>query len=318
MDIQYLLFLQGIRDAAGGILTPVMLIISHLATIGAGVLCVVLFWGIDREMGYWVIINSMLSFLANNLIKLTACVYRPWIRDARIEPPERALRTATGYSFPSGHTQFAASSYGSLAQRCGRGRKVLYGFCAAMIFLAAFSRNYLGVHTPQDVIVAILCSFAIIKFCAVMESKVRENPALLDKLLLACCVIAVLCAVYFHFKSYPMDYEDGRLIVDPQEMKADGYSSVGAVLGTMIGMMLEKRFVRFRTDGPVWRRVIRVLVGLIVPAAAYLLGRNPLYALIGKDTGHLVLFAFLTLYAVWIYPAIFTAVRKRFIKEEIS
>ena len=57
MDIQYLLFLQGIRDAAGGILTPVMLIISHLATIGAGVLCVVLFWGIDREMGYWVIIN---------------------------------------------------------------------------------------------------------------------------------------------------------------------------------------------------------------------------------------------------------------------
>ena len=51
MDIQYLLFLQGIRDAAGGILTPVMLIISHLATIGAGVLCVVLFWGIDREMG---------------------------------------------------------------------------------------------------------------------------------------------------------------------------------------------------------------------------------------------------------------------------
>ena len=171
-------------------MTPVMLIISHLATIGAGVLCVVLFWGIDREMGYWVIIN--------NLIKLTACVYRPWIRDARIEPPERALRTATGYSFPSGHTQFAASSYGSLAQRCGRGRKVLYGFCAAMIFLAAFSRNYLGVHTPQDVIVAILCSFAIIKFCAVMESKVRENPALLDKLLLACCVIAVLCAVYFH------------------------------------------------------------------------------------------------------------------------
>ena len=151
-----------------------------------------------------------------------------------------------------------------------------------------------------------------------MESKVRENPALLDKLLLACCVIAVLCAVYFHFKSYPMDYEDGRLIVNPQEMKADGYSSVGAVLGTMIGMMLEKRFVRFRTDGPVWRRVIRVLAGLIVPAAAYLLGRNPLYALIGKDTGHLVLFAFLTLYAVWIYPAIFTAVRKRFIKEEIS
>ena len=299
-------------------MTPVMLIISHLATIGAGVLCVVLFWGIDREMGYWVIINSMLGFLVNNVIKLTACIYRPWIRDPRILPPERALKTATGYSFPSGHTQFAASSYGSLAQRYVKERRALCTFCSVMIFLAAFSRNYLGVHTPQDVIVAILCSLAIIKACAVMEKRIRSDPALLDKALLAICVIAVLCAVYFHFKSYPMDYEDGRLIVDPREMKADGYSSVGAVLGTMIGMMLEKRFVRFRTDGPVWRRGIRVLAGLTVPAAAYLLGRQPLYTLIGRDAGHLVLFAFLTLYAVWIYPAVFTAVRKRFIKEEIS
>ena len=297
-------------------MTPVMLLMSHLATIGAGVVCVVVFWGIDRETGYWVIINSMLSFLANNVIKLTACVYRPWIRNARIEPPERALRTATGYSFPSGHTQFAASSYGSLAQRCGRDRKVLYVFCGAMIFFAAFSRNYLGVHTPQDVIVAILCSFVIIKICAVIESKIRKDPSLLDKALLAACAAAILCAVYFHYKSYPMDYEDGRLIVDPREMRADGYSSVGAVLGTMIGMLLEKRYVRFRTDGPVLRRVIRVLAGLIVPAAVYLLGRLPLYDMFGRDTGHLVLFAFLTLYAVWIYPAIFTAVRKRFITEE--
>ena len=142
--------------------------------------------------------SSGLGFLVNNVIKLTACIYRPWIRDPRILPPERALKTATGYSFPSGHTQFAASSYGSLAQRYVKERRALCTLCSVMIFLAAFSRNYLGVHTPQDVIVAILCSLAIIKACAVMESKVRENPALLDKLLLACCVIAVLCAVYFH------------------------------------------------------------------------------------------------------------------------
>jgi len=62
MDIQYLLFLQNIRNAAGGVLTPIMLMISHLATIGAGVLCVVIYWGIDRETGAWVIINTMLGF----------------------------------------------------------------------------------------------------------------------------------------------------------------------------------------------------------------------------------------------------------------
>ena len=71
-------------------MTPVMLIISHLATIGAGVLCVVLFWGIDREMGYWVIINSMLGFLVNNVIKPFPAATRssrlphtdPWRKDA--------------------------------------------------------------------------------------------------------------------------------------------------------------------------------------------------------------------------------------------
>lgn len=311
MDIQYLLFLQNIRNAAGGVLTPIMLMISHLATIGAGVLCVVIYWWIDRETGAWVIINTMLGFLTNNLLKLTACVYRPWIRDPRIVPPEAALRTATGYSFPSGHTQFAASSFGSLAQRCGRERKALYGFCGAMIVLSAFSRNYLGVHTPQDVIVAILCSFVIIKIGVVVESKIQKNPSLLTVVFLTSCAAAIACAVYFHFKSYPMNYEDGHLIVDPGAMKADGYSSVGAVLGTMAGMMLEKRFVQFRTDGPVFYGVIRVLMGLPAPAAAYLFCRRPLYYAVGVDRGHLILFALIALYAMWIYPAIFTAVRKR-------
>ena len=108
-----------------------------------------------------------------------------------------------------------------------------------------------------------------------------------------------------------MNYEDGHLIVDPGAMKADGYSSVGAVLGTMAGMMLEKRFVQFRTDGPVFYRVIRVLMGLPAPAAAYLFCRRPLYYAVGVDRGHLILFALIALYAMWIYPAIFTAVRKR-------
>lgn len=37
-------------------------------------------------------------------IMLTACVYHHWIRGGRILPAADSIRTAAGYSFPSGHT----------------------------------------------------------------------------------------------------------------------------------------------------------------------------------------------------------------------
>jgi membrane-associated phospholipid phosphatase len=60
------------------------------------------------------------------------------------------LHTAGGYAFPSGHTQGAASFWTALMISVKK--KGIYGFGSAAIVLVAFSRMYLGVHWPTDVI----------------------------------------------------------------------------------------------------------------------------------------------------------------------
>lgn len=98
----------------------------------------------------------------NQFLKNTFCVYRPWIRDSRIEPVSGAKSGATGYSFPSGHTASSTGVYGSLGIFCRKNYKLISIFSFILIFLIMFSRNWLGVHTPQDVIVAFLCGFVLI------------------------------------------------------------------------------------------------------------------------------------------------------------
>src|SRR5699024_12568756 len=98
MDIQYLLLLQQLRDAAGALLTPLMQLVSDLAasavTIGAAAF---VFWAVDRHFGGLLMLNYVGSSLLVQVAKLTACGYRPWVRDPRGEPAAAAPRDATGH-----------------------------------------------------------------------------------------------------------------------------------------------------------------------------------------------------------------------------
>jgi undecaprenyl-diphosphatase len=64
----------------------------------------------------------------------------------------------TSYSFPSGHTLFATTFFGGLAVllwprlRHPTARVLVWLACSALILLIGFSRVYLGVHYPSDVL----------------------------------------------------------------------------------------------------------------------------------------------------------------------
>jgi len=153
IDIQCLLWLQDLRNALGGTLDEVFNGISKAAVVVMTLLPYLLFWAVDRKWGYRVMANLWCGEIANGILKLTVCAYRPWIRSDAIEPAGDSKVMATGYSFPSVHTMCATATYGSVYALVRKKTRWLAVLCAVMIALTMFSRIFLGVHTPQDVLV---------------------------------------------------------------------------------------------------------------------------------------------------------------------
>lgn len=239
----------------------------------------------------------------NVLIKLTACVYRPWIRDVRILPAGDSIKTATGYSFPSGHTAIGTSIYGGLAINFWK-QKWLVWLCVLAILLTGFSRNYLGVHTPQDVLVGLLVGVGSIWLTYKGFTYIEKHPEQENKLLLGVIIFVIVSLIYITYKSYPLDYMDGKPLMDPQRMIRNGYRNFGGLFAFCIGRFVEKRWIKFQATGLTVKGVFWGLIGLL-----------PLYWMmqslsgvmvnwLGPNTGRFVASGLWVFYIVAFYPFI--------------
>ena len=265
MDIEYLLWLQKIRESTGGMLDGFFELISDMVlNVAVYIVIAMIYWCVSKKVGIMFAMNIGVGNFVTQILKNTFCVYRPWIRDARIIPAGDAIETATGYSFPSGHTQVATSEFGSLAiwQKKSKGIVI---FSAIMILLVMISRNYLGVHTPQDVIISFIITSAVI--CAnlfilswVDKGKNRDIIFLLAGM--AVCIGAFLFNV---LKAYPMDMgADGKPLVDSAEMIMEGGVGIGCAMGFLLGWFIDRRFVRYEVPATLKRKIWVFIVGAIV------------------------------------------------------
>ena len=312
MDIQYLLLLQQLREAAGSLLTPLMQLVSDLAassvTIGAAAF---VFWAVDRHFGGFLMLNYVGSSLLVQVAKLTACVYRPWVRDARLHPAAAALETATGYSFPSGHTQSAAAIYGSVGLWYGRKRRWLAVLMVVMILLTAFSRNYLGVHTPQDVLAGMALTGGYLWLNGKVAARLERQPNF-DKTVAAVGTAAALAAVvWFSCKSYPLDYVDGALLVDPEAMMEDGFMAAGMVFGFYPGWLIERRWLRFSTAQRSAGQYLLAAAALVPMLLIYKLLPGLLAGLTGPLWAEFLSCALLAFYVMALVPALICRLQKR-------
>ena len=208
-------------------------------------------------MTVWGVTNAL-----NAAIKLTVCCYRPWIRDPRVVPAGDAITTATGYSFPSGHSVWSSSLYGSTAYYCSRKRLTILSVllvCAAL--LTGFSRNFLGVHTPQDVIVGMSEGFIMTFLIAKAYRYTDEHPESMDKFLLGGAVLAAAGMVYIMVKPYPMTYVDGALLVDPVKMRYDGLQDISALIMVMAAVYVDKKWIQYQPVEMKGPQIVIVIAG---------------------------------------------------------
>ena len=270
MDIEYLLFLQNFRNSINDALTPFMENVSLFAIIYIILLPVFVYWCLNRRTELFTLFALNISWTVNAVARLTCCVYRPWIRDARIIPAGNAIATAGGYSFPGGHTMMSGPVYGGLAVYT-RNRKRLCSLFVIALLVTGFSRNYLGVHTPQDVVFGLILSVLALYISDRLLSFMERNPEKGNILLPVLFVTGVASLVYVNVKSYPTDYVDGKLLVDPKKMTLDAWGDIGGFLAFIPAYYIEKRFVKFSAAGFNFNGVILSVIGLI-PLALMIYG----------------------------------------------
>ena len=147
--MEFLYFLENLRTPFGDAFFS---LITHFGEetlfIVAGLL---VFWCVNKMEGYYLLIVGLTGTVINQFLKLWFRIPRPWVRDPNFTIVESARAEATGYSFPSGHTQSALGTFGSIA-RWNKEAWVRIA-CLAVCVLVPLSRMWLGVHTPADVLV---------------------------------------------------------------------------------------------------------------------------------------------------------------------
>lgn len=316
-QIEYLLLLQNFREITGGVLDNFFLFITSCGEITIpALLMALIYWCIDSKIGTYLFFNWSMGTVACQFLKTLGCIYRPWILDNRIHPIDSAIKMANGYSFPSGHSQTAISVYGGMAKSFSN--KFLKAFLVILVLLIAFSRNYIGVHTPQDVIVALLLGFVLLFLIDKMMKWVDGGKNRDIWVILGVILSAIALLIYEEFKVYPMDYLNGELLVDPEKMRLSSFPKIGLYFGVFGGWFGTRRFIKFNAKiGTVKEKIVRFIVG------ATILG------IISAQTTHLVgaegvlkyCAAFVSFgsgfFTMAIYPALIVYVRKNLLKKEI-
>lgn len=310
MDFDYLLWLQGMREGSHPLLQAFF---TFLGTNACFVLvlfipCIV-YWCIDKRKGMVSILAYGMSAVCNQVIKNTVCRYRPWVLDARMRPDPEAIPGATGYSFPSGHSQTTSSLLCSLGYEWRDTKRWVGVAAVAFSLLMGFSRNFLGVHTPQDVALGLLEGLLFVYPAHLLVAWVVDAPEDSGRDLRFLAIVAVAVTAYLAYvtlKPYPMDYEGGRLVVDPAPMLIDCYKTAGSLLGIALGWVVERRWVRFEVEGVgLAEGLCRFLVGLACFGVAYGLLGHLAMALLPESFGELAKHAFTFFGAMAVAPASF-------------
>ncbi len=221
------------------------------------VLAIFFFWCVNKREGYFILITGLVGTLINQMAKLLFRIPRPWVLDPDFEIVESAREEATGYSFPSGHTQNIAGTYGAISAHNPKRWKT--ALCVTIILLVAFSRMYLGVHTPLDVIVSLIVALLLIlalRPCFATEESFKKT---MPWIVIGSVVLSI------GFLAYVLGLS-GVSFLDPHNYQS-GLKNACTLLGCTAGLVLvhfiDSKFVNFETGARWYAQIIKLAGGLI-------------------------------------------------------
>lgn len=295
--MEFLYLLESIRnpvcDAIVGILTYLGDEIAFLAT------ALVVFWCFSKHRGYYLMSVGFCGVIVNQTLKLIFRIPRPWVLDPEFNAVESAKPAATGYSFPSGHTQNATCTFGGLA----RGAKKTWAriVLVAIVVLVAFSRMYLGVHTPKDVIVSLIIGavlvFALYPLFEYAQKNEKVYYIIFGSFFLITLAYLAFTQIYPNFVELEAEHVGSAV--------KNAATILGAVAGILISFPIERKFVKFDEKATLLGQIVKVAVGLVLVLAI----KEGLKVLFGGSDEMLVLravrYCAIVVFSACVYPLTF-------------
>ena len=264
------------------------------------VAAIIVFWCLNKSCGYYMMTVGFAGTIINQFLKLWFRIPRPWVKDPNFTIVESARAEATGYSFPSGHTQNAFAVFGAPARFFkNTALRIIF---ILLIALTAFSRMYVGVHTPLDVgvslIVGTILVFVIYPFFRDMDKSPKKVYIIFGIFI----VLAAAFVAFVELYDFPADID--------AENYASGLKNAYMILFCAIGLMLtffiDTKYVRFPTQAVWWAQIIKVVVGLAILLALKSVLKAPLLALFGgHSVAHGVRYFIVILFAGIVWPMTF-------------
>ena len=293
--MEFLYLLENIRLP---ILNELMLAITTLGEETAFlVIGLIIFWCVDKKKGYYVMSVGFMGTMLNQVLKLACRIPRPWVRDPDFTILEQAREAAAGYSFPSGHTQTAVGTFGSIAAFTEK--KWLRWTCIALAVLVGFSRMYVGVHTPADVLVGAAC--ALILVFALKKPILQGGHKEMKINFIIMIAVSLAFFAYVHFWDFPAD-------MDAHNMES-GFKNTYTMLGCTVGMAIvyvaDSKWLNFPVQAKWWAQIIKTVAGLLLVLAVKEGLRAPLELLLPVYPARAVRYFLIVMTAGILWPLTF-------------
>lgn len=256
------------------------------------IICAI-YWCYNKKLAYYLTFGLFLSSLIVQGLKITFRIPRPWVRYPNLNPIGEVIRTATGYSFPSGHTQATTSLYTALALN-SKHKTVKVG-CGIVIFGVGFSRMYLGMHTLQDVMTSFLITVVIV----VLIHRISK-VSLTERQRLVIAIFVGVASIGLLMYSLILSHQD----IIATEFASDSCQAAAAGIGVALGWYIESKYIHFsvKTRDP-RMQIVKYVIGLGVALCIKLLTKVALPNVIIVDG---VTNFILVLWILVGYPMIFS------------
>lgn len=196
------------------------------------------YWCIEKNeslrLFYLFMFSSWLNATAKDLFNQP----RPYMLNESIK-----IGTTSGPGIPSGHAQSSLVFWGYLAMWV---RKRWFSiFCIAIIMLIGFSRLYLGVHFPTDLIGAWVLGLLILFPVNSLAMKIEQRLSQMSPGVLF--LIGTITPIVLSF-ILPTKYS---------------VSPMGITAGLTLAVLLEKKYINFEMPSGFRESAIRYCLGIV-------------------------------------------------------